>query len=536
MLVSAPGAWAQSSDAEDILRNLPSPTINYHLEHIRVTPALVRATEPVPLPPEEPSYEARKIVEKVKSVETTPMIRSTRKIISNLSTPRSKQEMLQASTASNTPSMSASATAAMARAVKPPPVATSTRIIAAVKVLAANQDLKKLQDGLASDTALAKDIFNLFVEKWNPEASSDEAAATETETSKFASIMATAAELEKKKDWQGIKDLFSENPEAGEVPDGLRFQIQAELNAEKPNYKSAQRFANQIIEKEESDPLANYALALYYYYNPKPNVEKARKALDIALKAKNPPEGASSLNRTMMLKKMLLPILLLLAGIGAGINWLIKKRKTAQLNILASEPALTQEKPVDAGSLPPQIVPTSKFKEKLLAMKEKFLALAGKLKIPGRKKTAVQDENPAPADNRPKQEIETPANAAPENSSDPAAEPKSGKAVNEEENDDEMFELEDTDSELIVSSSADEVSMESEVEEIEEVEEVEEVEEIEEIIEEVEEIVEVEEVEEVEEVVEEVIEVEEVDDEEAEVEYEEVEVEVEEEEESNSPK
>ncbi len=153
----------------------------------------------------------------------------------------------------------------MPRAVTHPPVATSTRVIAAVKVLAANPDLKIFREGLASDTALAKDIFDLFVEKWHPEENQEETSAETTATSKFDSIMIAAAELQKKKDWQGIKDLFSENPEAGEIPDGLRFQLQAELNAAKPNYKAAQRFANQIIETEESDPLANFALALCYY-------------------------------------------------------------------------------------------------------------------------------------------------------------------------------------------------------------------------------------------------------------------------------
>ena len=448
---------AQALDAEDMLRNLPAPEINYHLEGIRVLPATGRvlATEPVPLPPEKPPYEARKLVEKIKAIETAPMVRSARKLIGNLATARAKSEIREAQPASATHQVSASASQTI-RAARPAPVvaSSSTRIIAAVRVLATNSAVEALRARIASDSALAKDIFTLYVETVNPDSQPEgEAGQAEVKPGKFDSILVTATGLQKKKDWQGLKDLFTDNPDAGETTDGLRFQIEAELNSPKPNYMSAQRFANQVIEREANDPLANYALAMYFYNSKKPNPERAKKALEIAMKAKIPPEGASALYWTMLAKKMLLPIILLFAGLVAGISQFIKKRKAARFNILANEPLIPAAEATKVEPVMTALPDAQGFKAKLLALKEKLLS-----KIPFGKKSQSAGPGIALASQTTSEStagaaLAEPAPAATETNPaqrpEPVTAPPEKRPVDSEEGDDELFELEGEDSELI---------------------------------------------------------------------------------------
>ncbi len=480
LLVCNQSIKAQALDAEDLLRNLPAPDINYPLEEIRVVPhsgSAFMATEAVPLPPSEPSYEAKKIVEQVKSAGSSRVIKSTRKLISNLSKPAPKPENNHASA---TAGIAASGTREIVKAARPAPlVATSTRVVSAARTLAANPAIEQLKSKIASDTALAGDLLTLFIETYRPAESGKESGKESGESAaaagKFDSVMVTATGLQKKQSWQEIKSLFADNPEAGETPDGLRFQIEAELNSVKPNYMAAQRFANKLIETEKTDPLANYALAMYFCNSSKPNLDKAKKALDIALKAKTPPAGASTLYWTMTLKKLALPLLLLLGGLIAGANHLIKKRKAARLNIL-DDAGVSQTE-----SLPEVILsnldaekPASPLKQKITAFKEKIHGLISKLPF-GRKKVVVEGTQGILdlPEGKPLADKEALSEEKPVIGPDSEAIDSSEGDETTEEHDSELFELEGADSAILEESS------DEELEEIEEVVEEEEVEEIE---------------------------------------------------------
>ncbi|MGM0599334.1 MAG: hypothetical protein ACQETH_05910, partial [Candidatus Rifleibacteriota bacterium] len=164
-----------------------------------------------------------------------------------------------------------------------------------------------------------------------------EAQPEEELTGKFDSVFAKAKVLRKKENWKALARLFQDNQEAGETQEGLEYRIEAEINSDKPNYYGARRLASSLIKDNRRHPLANYAMALYYYNAKRPNPKKASSHLNIALKAKNPPAGASKLYWITMLKKFWLGLVIVIAGIIGGIDYLRKKKK-------ADAPEKTEDK------------------------------------------------------------------------------------------------------------------------------------------------------------------------------------------------
>jgi hypothetical protein len=163
----------------------------------------------------------------------------------------------------------------------------------------------------------------------------DEKETSEEGKNSWDSVLAKAKGLQKKENWKGIKKLFADNPEAGETKAGLEYMLEAELNATKPNSRHYKRYADQLLTKDRKNGLANYALALYYFNARRPNPAKASSHLAIALKAKNPPPGASKLYWTNLLKSSWKIILILIAAIIGGIDYLRKKKKKAKGEINA---------------------------------------------------------------------------------------------------------------------------------------------------------------------------------------------------------
>lgn len=523
----------QAADPEDILRDLPSPEVNYPVDEIRIRPAPESlATDPVPLPPPARPYEIRKLVEKAKETTANPIVKTTRKIVETLSRPKAKvaTHSLALASASRSITPGTQNTAA----AKPQQSEQPTWVVKAAKTLAGNPVFTMLDTKIASEAAFTRDVFDLYVNGYESE---EKPAEEEKPVAKFDSIMVTATGLQKKAQWQELKNLFSENPEAGETVEGLRFQIEAEINSAKPNYMSAQRFARQLLESEGDDPLGHYAMALFYYNSKKPNLIQAKKSLDIALKAKNSPAGASSLYWTMTLKGLAIPLLLVIAGLAGGVAHLIKKRKAAAAAAqLESEETPAKDAGQNAQTASSEgMPPGSGFKAKLQAISEKARELLKKLpfgKGKGKQQSASEENVSAPA------EPSTSAAETGRQSEKPVETPVEQEIENSEDDEEEIYELEGEDSELLEDNDSGAVEEETgEQESSDEVEEI--IEEI--LIEEDEEetatddveIVEVEEeadetTETVEEVIEEIVEEEEVEVEE-EVEIEEVEYEIEEE-------
>ncbi len=475
-------ATLQANDPEDILRNLPAPEVHYPMEGIRIKPVpAIPAADPVPLPPPARPYEIRKLVDKAKETSGNPIVKTTRKIVETLIRPKAKVATHTHAIASATISI-ATGTQSLA-AAKPQQTIEPTWVVRAAKTLAENPMFTMLDAKIASETAFAKDVLDLYVRGYE----SEEKPADEEEqpVAKFDSIMVTAAGLQKKAQWQELKNLFAENPEAGETVEGLRFQIEAEVNSAKPNYMNAQRFARQLLESEGDDPLGHYAMALFYYNSKKPNLTQAKKSLDIALKAKNPPAGASSLYWTMTLKGLAIPLLLVFAGLAGGVAHLIKKRKTAAVALLLENeaaPAKEADQTEPAASSE-SASPASGFKAKLQGISKKIKELLKKMPFgKGKgKPLPAPEENAANSEKVPDSVVE-----AGKQSENPAEESDEEQSESSEE-EEEIYELEGEDSELLGESDSDSDSGEDAADEQEtsDTAEISEPDETEEIIEEV---------------------------------------------------
>jgi len=475
-------ATLQANDPEDILRNLPAPEVHYPMEGIRIKPVpAIPAADPVPLPPPARPYEIRKLVDKAKETSGNPIVKTTRKIVETLSRPKAKVATHTHAIASATRSI-ATGTLGLA-AAKPQQTIQPTWVVKAAKTLAENPVFTMLDARIASETAFAKDVFDIYVQGYESE---EKPAEEEQPVAKFDSIMVTAAGLQKKAQWQELKNLFAENPEAGETVEGLRFQIEAEVNSAKPNYMNAQRFARQLLESEGDDPLGHYAMALFYYNSKKPNLTQAKKSLDIALKAKNPPAGASTLYWTMTLKGLAIPLLLVFSGLAGGVAHLIKKRKAAAVAMLLENEAPAKDAD-QAGptALSESATPASGLKAKLQAISEKIRELLKKMPFGKGKGKPL----PAPEENAANSE-KTPGSAieAAKQSENPAEESDEEQSESsEEEEEEEIYELEGEDSELLEESDSDSDSDEDAADEQEtsDTAEISEPDETEEIIEEV---------------------------------------------------
>lgn len=103
-------------------------------------------------------------------------------------------------------------------------------------------------------------------------------------------------------------------------------QIMSEFKKKKPNLTNFKRLGEQIVEHESGNSIGNYALAYYYYHAKKPNLSRAKKAISLALKGQNPPEGASSLSFKITLKSYQ-NVILILGGLIFRHSSGIKKEK-----------------------------------------------------------------------------------------------------------------------------------------------------------------------------------------------------------------
>jgi hypothetical protein len=488
LMLFAPWSAAMAEiDPEEILRQLPPPEVNYTLPEIRAV------KPPVTLPDystveyygrSKPSTkELERSIRQIKSLADNPAVSSTLRLIKHLS------DDVKADNENSTPAVqSGAATQKTAqqpqasvdsltppRAIKPPPVAAAPatpvapatpsyppptgNLMSAWQTLRKNPGLAELEASLARDRQLAEDTFTMaMLLSADQPAEGDEVAAegeTEGESAPAGShdaVLATAIGLYKQQDWKGLKNLFAENPEAGETKDGLRYIIEAEINEAKPNYMQVRRYSDQLRGLDENDAMANYGLALYHYNAKKPDTAKAGEHLAVALKAKNPPQGASAFYWKMTFNKFMIPLLLVIAGLIGGISHVIKKRKAAA--------TIDLDKPAAAVKTEAEAKPKGKLTQKLAPLLDKFKGLLARFK---KKKAAdidisAPEKTEAVAGAAEAQEIEESADdqeSAEEESEEEAEESAEDEESDEEEAEEEN-ELESEDEEAVAEESEEE--------------------------------------------------------------------------------
>ncbi len=397
--------------ADEILRQLPSPDVNY------VLPEIKAVKPPVALPeysavehyghPKPPKKEFEHSLNEIKAIFDVPVVTSTIKLISDLADGREKEQVANSEKSSGATELKRSRqfyqpaganqkasdqqTSQSTRVAIPPPIEIARpshppptgKLLEAWQTLRKNPALSELEESLHRDQQLAQDTaemaMQLATKKQKPvkDKTDDEVGEIDEEKAVAGShdaILAKAMGLYKKKDWKGLKTLFTDNPEAGETPDGLRYTIEAEINETSPNYMQIRRYSSQLIQIIKDDPMANYGMALYYFNAKKPNTTKAQEHIATTLKAKNPPEGASAFYWKMTFKKFMIPLLILIAALIGGISQVIKKRKAAatlDLDLLA-EPTTPDAEAKAKGKLMQKLSPVlDKLKGILARFKKK---------------------------------------------------------------------------------------------------------------------------------------------------------------------
>ena len=487
-------SWLQAMaqiDPEEILRQLPPPEVNYSLPEIKAV------KPPVALPdqsyvehygrPKPSKKELERSVKKVRSLLEIPAVTSTVRLISNLA----RNDKTVSTSADNTSDARQPAGSAAQRAQtqtsqtqdkpvvqnrprKPPVIEIppmpadpppTGKIMAAWKTLRQNPALAELEASLLRDRQLAEDTFAmaLLMAEKKSEAGEQEPTDADSEdtgeaegdeeqvrTGSHDAILAKAMGLYKKQDWKGLKSLFAENPDAAGSKDGLRYLIEAEINEAKPNYMLVRRNSDQLMKIEKDDAMANYGMALYYYNAKKPNTAKAQAHLTIALKAKNPPEGASAFYWNMTFKKFMIPLLVLIAAIIGGISQVIKKRKAAA--------ALDSGQPAEQPETEKEAKPKGKLMQKLAPLLDKFKGILARFRKKPTASPAAEEaaDIDVPADEAEPAEEE--ASATQEENTTEATE----EEEEEEEEEEDENELESEDEEVIDDESEEETDEDSE--------------------------------------------------------------------------
>jgi len=407
----------QAQDPLSILEQLPPPEVEYPKAPAKSYPPLeidqaddedyaaeVAPVNAPPLPP--PKIDTKKLIEQ----NTPRVVKSLSNLIKNISQPEASKTAVIASSPqvmaanANRKKTAKPLTDAKEKKVKiSKPLPIQTQVYQALKTLRKNPLIDEWDIALKKDYQLFLDAIALSQKMSAKNADSEEPVdgkeVSETEDGQekgksFDSVFAKIAGLKKSEKWKDIANLLKDNPEAAETPEGLELSIEANLSLEKPNTMAAKRSADALLKKDKQNGWANYAMALHFYNAKKPNTAKASTHLDLALKAKNPPAGASKLYWSMMLKKIAPVVLILLAGIIGGINQIIKKKKAARALLEGEGQAQPEQIPAEA--------PVSGLAAKLKSLFEKLAPLLQKFQ---KKKTVAPEIETTPSTAEPIAEL-----------------------------------------------------------------------------------------------------------------------------------
>ncbi len=357
-------------EAEEILRNLPAPEVNYHLPPINASlPAVLQPAAYIP-----PVSDAEKIKQKqlkktfeqLKTSMDEVITRPVKKIASEVNRPAVKTAAAAATATSRIahplPTETASPSADAGKAKRPGPIETAAAKIRKEppqKPLAVASAVATVPINTASGTTVSPANQNSLAtavteitasesisvpEDQNDQTVTDavsdaaDSEATDVIATAHDAVFAKATGLYKKQDWKGLKELFSENQEAGETAEGLKYRAEAEMNAEKPNVMQIRRFGDQLLAANADDPMGNLAMAYYFANNKKPDTTKALKHLDMVFKSKSRPTGASSLYWNIILRKYALILLIIIAALAGGISNYLKKRRSMKIELDLAAP------------------------------------------------------------------------------------------------------------------------------------------------------------------------------------------------------
>jgi hypothetical protein len=414
-----------------LMEEMPSPQVKFKKKRIFSKPRQIK--KPNFVPDFKQQSQAKETVKSIKKDFEKITPKTINKIYKSLSKPLVKK-------ASGSLKLTASATKKLKR---PRMVIKKTDDLSnSVAELKKFINLEKIWADLPNNLAKAQTQFAKQEEarKAKEQKNKDAAAKQDEEPKKVKgadALFVKIKKLKKKEKWKDIKKLLSKNKEIAATKKGLEYQIEAELNSKKVSYSRAKSAASKLLKQDKKSPWGNYAMALYYHNARKPKPKRVTKYLNLALKAKNPPPGASTLYWTIFLKKIWFIPVLLIAGIIGGINHLKKKKAaaTGEMPEQENEQQAETETPIE-----PEVRPEG-WKGKLFDIKQKAKPFIDKLvqKFKKSKKAAKPTEGKEEASAEPSAEstpeaaAEIQTNEAPQTQADTAAvEPEKNEESTEE--------------------------------------------------------------------------------------------------------
>lgn len=376
-----------AQDPLSILEQLPAPEVRYEEAPINSYPLPVEKTiedypqpvTPAPAPP--PALDARELVEKA----TPESFKTLKNLVEAMTEVKATRDL---GTAQKAASHAKPAEVKIARVKE-----AESKAYQSFKILQKNPLISEWQQAWQSNLQLISESIELsqkiasqgeqIADKGEDSGEEGEEGEEDGENAgkSFDALFAKIKQLQKKEKWEEIIEALQENSEASDSEEGLEFMVQALLNKEPKDLNGIKRNGDRLFRIDRKNPWANYALAYYYYNAKKPNPTKAANYLNIALKAKKPPPGASKLYWIALAKKLWIVGLLLLAAIIGGINHVVKKKKAAKLALdeLATE-APEKSEANEGGDIPEKSTSTGGLAAKFKPLLDKLQPLLSKLK------------------------------------------------------------------------------------------------------------------------------------------------------------
>ena len=186
---------------------------------------------------------------------------------------------------------------------------------------------------------------NEKIEEKKVEAATDATDEDEEKKEEEKKVEATTDATDEDEDEDEENEEVEENEEDKDKEEEIDYTLllKNSLKKKKLNYSELKSFAENIISKNSKDPLACYALALYYYSIKKPNYSKAYQYVSFAIKPKRPPTGATILRWKIIIARFkLLHIIFITFMIIIGLKASKKRQKQKNLDTTS-----TKETPKD---------------------------------------------------------------------------------------------------------------------------------------------------------------------------------------------
>lgn len=141
-------------------------------------------------------------------------------------------------------------------------------------------------------------------------------------------VLRKAREFHEVGSFKKMLALLEENQElVGDSPEAAALRLEQLMKEPQPDYRMLRSVANIILQSDEKNADANFAMGLYLVNQRKPDLGKALQHLGIAKSGRKPPSGAASLYWRIFVKNywylFLIPLMVIVAAID-------KRRKRLQ--------------------------------------------------------------------------------------------------------------------------------------------------------------------------------------------------------------